>query len=151
MFDKLNNGNCVHCYKGGGEKYDCANPSVSINRGIKFRAWVKPLGCFWFCKQIFTRYQYGFVTSESNGGGGDENLKPKDFVLQQFTGCQDYKDNDIYEGDIVLLDGEEKLPVVFRDGAFVLEDENADYCNLGPVSYCCEVIGNIFEGEYERN
>lgn len=28
MFDKLNNGNCVHCYKDGGDKYDCVDFSI---------------------------------------------------------------------------------------------------------------------------
>ena len=70
-------------------------------REIKFRAWVKPLGHYWICKEAFSRFMYGFITCESNGGGGDENLRPEDFILEQYTGLKDIYHTDLYEGDIV--------------------------------------------------
>lgn len=123
-----------------------------IKRDIKFRVWTGALMEYNILAGILgVVYCRGRDDQDKACISPFNTIYDENLPLMQFTGCQDYKDNDIYEGDIVLLDDEEKLSVVFRDGAFVLEDESADYCNLGPVSYCCEVIGNIFEGEYERN
>jgi hypothetical protein len=113
-----------------------------MQRGIKFRAWnivqkrwEKKLGLY---------FDDGKIGDFSDCFHNEEDSSS--YVVQQFTGLQDYKNNDLYEGDIVLLDAVEKLEIIFYEGSFMLKDRYGDYPRfLGPVNYCCELIGNIFE------
>ena len=112
-----------------------------MNREIKFRAWFKPLKRMYIVRELkFERNGNIVVITNHNGG-----TAPINYELMQFTGLKDKKGKEIYEGDIVMVDGR-RCKIIFRLGEFTMQQEsnkNAYYC-IGYHSDC-EVIGNIYE------
>lgn len=111
-------------------------------RPIKFRAWNKD----------------GELTS-SNMMSWDDLLKLEanvlkmaitqyfpDTILMQFTGLKDLKGEDIYEGDIVIINGD-KRQILFTDGSFWVVPNVPVNMPLWEYYDLCEVIGNIYENE----
>lgn len=68
-----------------------------------------------------------------------------DLIFQDFTGVHDSKGEEIYEGDILAIDGGESSEVYFEDGAFRIR--HGYLCNL--TNSVFRVIGNIFEKPLE--
>lgn len=126
-------------------------------RELKFRAWDRD-GNRMMPVMGFDTYSVVFATDEKRVTREDE----RDITLcelMQFTGLLDKNGNEIYEGDIVLVNGgqatnmaypdashesiEHKGAVQFHGGSFYIGGVIGDW----PLTDDREVIGNIYEDE----
>lgn len=118
-----------------------------MNREIKFRAWnirqneYLPVVKLDFKKQIVN------IGVDYN----DSFVSFSDMVLEQYTGLKDKNGKEIYEGDIVEMDG--LCYLIKWDGdnckwCMSLERDWMDYLFLAKrKTPFIEIIGNIHEGE----
>lgn len=104
-------------------------------KNLKFRAWNK----------IVKRYQY-FTLPELVEI--KETIQWHNLVIEQFTGEKDCNDVDIYEGDIVDVDGDPSL-IRFEGGAFAVDvcGFDFDFTAIGWVQNAITVIGNRNENK----
>jgi len=118
-------------------------------RTIKFRVWNKSIYKHLLESTIFSLDNTGWINinKETNGG------------IDEFTGLQDCKGKDIYEGDIVKLKENEYYfersgEVIFEEGTFKIK--NVELWNDGTYNHYsleildtefCEIIGNIHENK----
>ena len=126
-------------------------------RVIKFRAWY---GRKMIMPEDNAYYQHyismcgNIVQKSSEGmdcfGGGDRWTRAEPLELMQFTGLQDSKGVDIYEGDLISLYDNQRgfTKVVFRNayvGGWVLVRNN-NACSLGArMRKDLEIVGNIYQ------
>jgi len=116
------------------------------NRILKFRAWDKLAKQFTYPDKGYQGHYVltlnGQFQNLQNGSGGDE------YVVQQWTGLNDYENNNIYEGDIVRyeLDGTVYTQTVrWRNNFWEMEDARLYGTPLITNLPNFKVIGNIFE------
>lgn len=127
-----------------------------MQRQIKFRVWDKSLN-----KYVYTNNGYYICESEMGGYklvfNLNDNCWKGDYIIQQFTGLLDKNGKEIYEGDLLEINEEDK-PNYFEDYCHVWY---AEFSGSWTVSFnhfhsetCCDcsmvnrkysVIGNIFE------
>lgn len=136
-----------------------------MSREIKFRAWrqdvvvTEPYGRNSF-EQKFMENDIDDIKTIEFGSFQDEVFINAHRVdIMQYIGVKDKKEKEIYEKDIVLIDGEDEYFVVEWDNdtaRFVMNSETltVDFDNYW--GYQVEVIGNVYENadllkEVDRN
>ncbi len=112
-------------------------------REIKFRAWDNK-------KECFTDYQImdNFILFFEKHNGCWLSNKENRFELMQYTGLNDKNGKEIYEGDIIEVDGygnKEIYTVSYRYGRYVLETKDLVEGFLDVDDDFLEVVGNIYE------
>lgn len=75
----------------------------------------------------------------------DASILVEDETVGEFTGLQDSNGTDVYEGDIVRYQHNNKTyQVVFKEGIFWGEGENGNGC-AAHFFPSCEIVGNVFD------
>lgn len=131
-----------------------------MNREIKFRAWDKKE------KKMHYDAQNTYDFMINNGGCFEESFKDvleyDNYVVMQYTNCYDINGKEIYEGDIIRLEGvddreigstwEHIGKIVYKRGAFFVC--YFDYYADGDEELICDaqvefgtVIGNVYENK----
>lgn len=129
-------------------------------REIKFRAWDKKE------KKMYYDVQNTYDFMINNGGCFEESFKDvleyDNYVVMQYTNCYDINGKEIYEGDIIRLEGvddreigstwEHIGKIVYKRGAFFVC--YFDYYADGDEELICDaqvefgtVIGNVYENK----
>jgi hypothetical protein len=122
-------------------------------REIKFRAWNKPQKKMYLVTSLGFENDGLMLTLVHVRGvfsiHPPHAAPPDELELMQFTGLKDRNGKDIYEGDILSIEGA-TAKVVFweRPPAFGLESDHYAWCedwNLSDDSTRMEIIGTIYE------
>lgn len=129
-------------------------------REIKFRAWDKKE------KKMYYDVQDTYDFMINNGGCFEESFKDvleyDNYVVMQYTNCYDINGKEIYEEDIIRLEGvddreigstwEHIGKIVYKRGAFFVC--YFDYYADGDEELICDaqvefgtVIGNVYENK----
>lgn len=120
-------------------------------REIKFRAWDKKE------KKMYYDVQNTYDFMINNGGCFEESFKDvleyDNYVVMQYTNCYDINGKEIYEGDIIRLEGVDDIgKIVYKRGAFFVC--YFDYYADGDEELICDaqvefgtVIGNVYENK----
>jgi len=124
-------------------------------RELKFRVW--SVDDKQFVKSIYHAHTECYIFIHAMFGnpvifsqyGEEVELDETKYIIQQYTGCHDSTNKEIYEGDILAYNHGNGINigyVGFTSGIFFLNysDENNDELGYLLVSNI-KIIGNIFE------
>jgi uncharacterized phage protein (TIGR01671 family) len=111
-----------------------------MTREIKFRAWDGGMMCTGFGVSAINGMA---VTREAVGDYYDTITQP-DWKVMQYTGLKDKNGKEIYEGDVVDVNGRYIYQIGFVDGAFVAKGKTGMQIRANSIRRW-EVIGNIYE------
>lgn len=109
-----------------------------MSREIKFRVWIKE-----------DEESKGYMIEHSNPNLNysetiDTNNENSFLVLMQYTGLKDKNEKEIYEGDVILIEGKNHV-IKFEDCYFDAFPQKAYSNTLKRFHDECEIIGNIYE------
>ena len=114
---------------------------MSEQREIKFRAWDKGKKEF-VDDVLITANKHGFLYQNDNKC--EFSGEDRDIILMQYTGLKDKNGKEIYEGDIVNENIQDRnYKIIFENGGFLGEAEDGHVLFFGNKHV--EVIGNIYE------
>lgn len=127
-----------------------------MGRKIRFRAWDKHEKRMIYPEEIRDRkgdlWAIGFhglpIAVDRDSFKDDEiigwNIDHR-FEIMQFTGIEDRNECDIYEGDIVRVEGTDRGAIEYSGAEFIIRtsDNRIGLNDLTPAFV--EVIGNIYE------
>lgn len=128
-----------------------------MNREIKFRIWLPHLKTFGNPLEVVISFDgkvYGFTRPTINDSRllvEISQLKElRDCVVQQYTGLKDSKGKEIFEGDIIQLEGSPyKYEVVWNRWQWGIDSKGivAEFIQgfTNAVEDRAIVVGNIFE------
>ena len=117
-------------------------------RELKFRAWIKNYNCY--ADVLGFEQDRLFVQFQSGERAQHRLYVPiEDCVLEQYTGLKDKNGKEIYEGDVVNIQGI-KYYVDFEYGGLWFNNDNRKWKANRPFTHFqeindTEVVGNVHE------
>jgi uncharacterized phage protein (TIGR01671 family) len=122
-------------------------------RTLKFRVWDKFMKCWW-CEDSQYLQMDGKKIHPAPWSTLSADLPDEHIVIQQYTGLKDTNGKDIYEGDIIQLEGSPiSYSIEWDKYQWAINAHGAlgydpDW-NIQPFNHCVYeraiVVGNIFE------
>ena len=122
-------------------------------RTLKFRVWDKFMKCWW-CEDSQYLQMDGKKIHPAPWSTLSADLPDEHIVIQQYTGLKDTNCKDIYEGDIIQLEGSPiSYSIEWDKYQWAINAHGAlgydpDW-NIQPFNHCVYeraiVVGNIFE------